>query len=337
MIDHIGRETRTEKTAAAAAASAAAHAAAKQVDRGDLASSEEMIARVLTDVADEKERREVLARAKEDPDFRNRLTGAALARSALTAAHADRNGCPTSEELVDYADGQLNDKHSRELAEHERKCVVCRKELRALRRMDEAFQQGDKHENTVGASPKNDESGAMELPDSKGDLLYHERDKRMNCILYKANMAAAQLEPTIGITAQCMAVVRPVYTDTGRKQLRAGNKQVQPGDLLVLTYTIPNSNGQVRVLGYGIVGDGDGTHKTAKAFVKLPTKHDKALENAGYRRDQRLNRFTGICLKSIKFFDLKERPSIPWPCDPGYNAIHMCGTDLEQDIRDLLR
>jgi hypothetical protein len=340
MIDRIGRTTeqqkKKKKKAASAASSAAAHDADKQVDRGDFASSEEMIARFLTNAADETERREVLARAKKDSDFRNRLSEAAVARIALIAAHADRSGCPTSEELVDYADGQLNDKHSRELAEHERRCVVCRKELRALRRMDEAFQQENKHENTAGASPENDEPGGMELPDSKGDPLYHKRNKGMNYIFYKANTTAAFEEETIAITEQCMAVVRPAFKnmkDPNHEFYNTGNPGIKPGDKLVLTYAIKKGNGQVRILGFGEVGKGDGTCKKEDgtcdlaAFVTLPEEHDDALEKAGYQRDPILKKFTGICLKSFASFDSKDRREIKWPGKSSQNAICKCTPD----------
>ena len=68
---------------------------------------------------------------EEDPTFVD-----ALARMAVNTTYANRNKCPTSAELVDYADGELDDISSQKLAEHERRCVACRKELRALRRMN---------------------------------------------------------------------------------------------------------------------------------------------------------------------------------------------------------
>jgi hypothetical protein len=64
-----------------------------------------------------------------------------IPRFAVAAAHADRSECPTTDELVDYADGQILDKDRlEELAEHERRCLVCRKELRALRRMNDELE-----------------------------------------------------------------------------------------------------------------------------------------------------------------------------------------------------
>jgi len=67
----------------------------------------------------------------------------AIARAAVNAAYADRSGCPTTDELVDYTDGELDDIHSQELAAHEERCVVCRNEIRALRRMNAEWEKFD--------------------------------------------------------------------------------------------------------------------------------------------------------------------------------------------------